>query len=565
MRHFFSNKVAMFGLFIFTAIIILVFGLSALYPLDVSYQDVTQQDVSPGFSMAKLPGAMKQNPRSISAGPVYSVGADRNGDLYVWGKLTKRQREIPPETKDIVQVSAGLDHMLALDSQGRVYTWGSNRFGLDKIPYEVEAAQPIAQVLAGHQFSLAVSAAGELFFWGNGNLIELDQYSIPQEIQYHVTSVSANSSNVIATLDDGSLCVLGRPSSPVTNVPGTESDFIQLAVGDQAVAGLTSEGRVIVWGNDFYGLCSVPEEIQGKTVAVSAGRFHFTALLLDGSVVAWGRNQLGQTTVPGDIRDGNTTVTQVVSGYFLNYAIDDEGSVHPFGLKGYLMGTDGYGRDIFLRLAAGGRMTLTVGAIAVLISVLVGVSVGGIAGYYGGRVDMLLMRIAEIVGSIPFLPLAMTLSVMVGNRVPETGRIVMIMVILGVLSWPGMAQLVRGQILAEREKEFVLAARASGIPELWIILRYIIPNILTPIIISATLSYATSMLTEGALSFLGFGVAEPSPTWGNMLTGAQSSQVLGASWWRWVFPSLAICLTTVSINLIGDGLRDAADPRSSDR
>lgn len=564
-RNFFKNKAAVFGLVTFIGIFVAVFCLSALYPLDATYQDVTQQNVSPGFNMASLPAAMKQSPRDLDIGSIFSVGADKDGNLHVWGKLTERQQQVPKNAKDIVQVSAGLDHMLALDSSGTVYTWGNNRFTLDKIPAEVSAAGPMKQVAAGHQFSLAVSQAGELFFWGNGNLIELDAGDIPAELQFHVASVQVNSSNVVVLLDDGTLRVLGRKGGPATAYPQSEGGFLQIAVSEQAAAGLKSDGTVMAWGNDFYGLLAVPEEIQGKTAAIAAGRFHFTALLNDGTLMAWGRNQFGQASVPKALQNGSITVTDLTSGYFANYVIDQEGTVHSFGLKGYLMGTDGAGRDIFRRLVSGGRLSLTVGAVAVLISVTLGVFVGGLAGFYGGMTDMLLMRLSELVDSIPFLPLAMTLSVLIGSRVPETYRIVLIMVILGLLSWPGMARLVRGQILSEREKEFVLAARATGIRERAIIFKYIVPNILTPIIIMATLSYASSLLTESALSFLGFGVAEPNSTWGNMLTDAQNSQVIAGSWWRWVFPSLAICLTTISINLIGDGLRNAIDPRSAER
>lgn len=563
LQSFFARRMAVFGLFLFLLIFVLTFVLSALYPMDVTQQDVTQQDISPGFDMARLPAAMQDSPRSLSAGSRFSVGADREGQLHVWGKLTPRQSQLPAGARDIAQVSAGLDHLLALDTQGRLYTWGSNRFGLDQIPAGVQSAGPLRQVAAGHQFSLAVSEAGELFFWGNGNLIELDGQTIPADLQGHVSSVAVNSSNVLVLLDDGTLRALGRKAGAVAACPTAGGPFVQIAAGDQAAAALTPDGRVTVWGNSFYGLLDVPEAIQGRITAIRAGRFHFAALLDDGTVAAWGRDSLGQTELPTALTDGSTQVTALVSGYFLNYAVDASGGVHPFGLKGYLMGTDGAGRDIFRRLVAGGRLTLTVGAVAVLISVSVGVLLGGLAGLYGGQVDLLLMRLAEIVGSIPFLPLAMTLSALVGNRMPETSRILLIMVILGALSWPGMARLVRGQILAEREKEYVLAARATGIREGGILLHYILPNVLTPILISATLSYATSMLTESALSFLGFGVTEPNATWGNMLMDCLSSQVLADYWWRWVFPAAALCLTTVSINFIGDGLRDATDPHAA--
>ena len=208
---------------------------------------------------------------------------------------------------------------------------------------------------------------------------------------------------------------------------------------------------------------------------------------------------------------------------------------------------------------------MTIGAVAVIIELIFGILIGGISGYYGGKVDNFLMRFAEVVGSIPFLPLAMILSAIIGSSIPENARIFMIMIILGILSWPGLARLIRGQVLAEREKEFVTAAKAMGLKESVIIFRHIIPNVITVIIVSITLSFASSMLTETTLSFIGFGVLEPNPTWGNMLTGCQDSTVITKIWWRWVFPALALSITTISINLIGDGLRDAIDPKSNER
>ena len=306
---------------------------------------------------------------------------------------------------------------------------------------------------------------------------------------------------------------------------------------------------------------NLPEEIQGHVTAISAGRYHYTVILDDGSVVTWGDNNFGQTKVP----NFNGTVASVSSGYYSSYAITEDGQVKGWGLDGYLMGTDGFGRDVFRRLIVGGRMTMTVGAIAVIISTFIGVIVGGVSGYKGGKLDNLLMRLTEIVSSIPFLPFCIILSSILGNSISELQRIILIMFILGFLSWPGIARLVRGSVLAEREQEFVTAAKALGVKEFGIIFRHILPNIITVIIVNATLDFATCMLTESSLSFIGFGVSEPNATWGNMLNGAQNGQVIENYWWRWVFPSLALGICTISINCVGDGLRDAIDPKSKER
>ncbi|NLZ77759.1 MAG: ABC transporter permease, partial [Spirochaetales bacterium] len=179
--------------------------------------------------------------------------------------------------------------------------------------------------------------------------------------------------------------------------------------------------------------------------------------------------------------------------------------------------------------------------------------------------DMFLMRLAEVVNAIPFLPLAMILSAIIGSRISETGRISMIMVILGLLNWPSLARLVRGQILAAREQEFVTAAKAMGITEMKIIFKHILPNVITVVLVNLTLSFALSMLYESSLSYLGFGVNEPNATWGNMLYGCNDSTVMSLYWWRWVFPAIALSLCTVSINMAGDGMRDAIDPKSIGR
>ena len=208
---------------------------------------------------------------------------------------------------------------------------------------------------------------------------------------------------------------------------------------------------------------------------------------------------------------------------------------------------------------------MTVGAVAVLISTIIGLIIGLISGFYGKWVDNLLMRFAEVVSSFPFLPLAITLSSFLQGYLTQTQKLMMIMIILGLISWPGLARLIRGQILAEREKDFVLAARALGIKSNVIILRHILPNIINIVIVSMTLSYAGSLLTEAGLSFLGFGVVPPSPSWGNMLNGAQQSSVIQLYWWRWILPAVCVLIAALSVNIVGDGLRDAMDPKANEK
>ena len=177
---------------------------------------------------------------------------------------------------------------------------------------------------------------------------------------------------------------------------------------------------------------------------------------------------------------------------------------------------------------------------------------------------MLLMRVTEIFSSIPFLPFAMLLSyVLMYTTIGEGQRMFLIMVILGVLSWTGLARMIRAQVLAEREKEFVLAAKAMGVKENRIAFKHILPNVISVILVSMTLDFAGCLLTESSLSYLGFGVQQPNPTWGNMLNSANNSIVIQNYWWQWLVPAIFLSLATISINIIGDTMRDVLDPKSS--
>ena len=190
------------------------------------------------------------------------------------------------------------------------------------------------------------------------------------------------------------------------------------------------------------------------------------------------------------------------------------------------MGTDGYGMDMLTRLMYGGRVSLMIGFIVIIIETVLGVILGGIAGYFGGFLDMAIMRVAEVVSSMPFIPFAMILSAVLGSQVSVEQRMYIIMVILGLLSWPGLCRQVRAQMFAQREMEYVTAAKTIGVKENKIIFKHIIPNVMSVVLVSITLSFGTSMLTESTLSYLGFGIPAPTPTWGNMLSNANNSVII---------------------------------------
>lgn len=228
----------------------------------------------------------------------------------------------------------------------------------------------------------------------------------------------------------------------------------------------------------------------------------------------------------------------------------------------FWLGTDNVGRDMFARMMQGGQVSMLVGVVAVSIQVLMGMLVGGVSGFYGGWIDNILMRITEIVQSFPFTPLAITISAILGSRVTANQKLIVVISLIGFLSWPGLARMIRGQILSLREMEFVQAARALGVRDVRIISRHLLPNTIAYVIVNATIGMAGAILTEASLSFLGLGVPPSTPTWGNLINAGSDMYNLQNRPWLWVPPGVAIFLTVMSINLIGDGMRDAIDPKS---
>ncbi|OHD64837.1 MAG: peptide ABC transporter permease [Spirochaetes bacterium RBG_13_51_14] len=235
------------------------------------------------------------------------------------------------------------------------------------------------------------------------------------------------------------------------------------------------------------------------------------------------------------------------SEYDLNSIVVPPGARH-------LLGTDEQGRDLLSRMIHGSWVSMFIGFIAVSIYVSIGIIIGSIAGYYGGWIDIIISRFIEIIMCFPTFFLILTILALVGPS------LVSVMVVIGLTGWTGIARVVRGEFMKLREMDFVVASRAVGARDFWIIMRHILPNSLAPVLVSATFGIASTILIESSLSFLGFGVQPPTPSWGDILS--QSRDFMDFAWWLTLIPGFAIFITITAYNLVGEGLQDAIDPKS---
>lgn len=588
--------VVLVGMFLFTFI-----GRACMPTYTDESRTMTHKNIEPNYSMLSVKSGMKNDVQDISSRSFYTFGISQEGKLYHWG-VTKMNAsgvdvgDIPEEVKNakIAYVAAGTDHVVAIGDDGTVYAWGYNKLGqyvkdeadlkeqeenagIQVMPEELRFGgkvdvENVKKLVCGSQATAILMKDGTAYIWGNAKTYT----NMAKFAGKKFSDIAFSLTQVVGVSEDGSALYTGSKGvfdtlkSDYTSTAVDQTarlrgrKIIDFAVSDSGVVVLLDDNSILFSG-DFLFATQVDKPKLDKDdyfVQIEAGSNHFVGVTKNGKIYAFGDNTFGQCDISGE------TGSKVYAGAYQSYAVDEEGKlVAKSGLKGYLFGTDGNGMDVFKRIISGGRMTLTIGAIAVIISTIIGIIIGCLSGYFGGWVDMLLMRITEIVAAIPFLPFAMILSALISSgafgEVSETQRIVVIMLILGLLSWTGLARLVRGQVLAARENEYVIAAKAMGVREGKIAFKHILPNVMSVIIVTLTLDFAGCMLTESSLSYLGFGVQYPRPTWGNMLNATTTLTVIGNFWWQWVFPGLFLAITTISINIIGDALRDIMDPKSS--
>ncbi|MBQ2686833.1 MAG: ABC transporter permease subunit [Clostridia bacterium] len=601
-KRFCQRKMAIFAVFVVIAMFLTVFIAPCFMPnYSDTYTETTQQNIPPTMSFLSVPRGLRNDIKMIDTYGTFTVGLSNAGKVYVWGHTKLGTTgidisDIPDAVKNakIEFVAAGYDHIVAIDSTGKVHAWGNNRLGqygyfdpsnpqnsnIMTMPYALATGgrldiSQVKKLDCGYQATVILMNDGSYFIWGNknayGNLERFVGGKKFVDISFtlnNVVAIDASSPNYVYTAMKG---VYGLVRDNLTTAKGVDikeyiadRSIVSLSTTNNMVCLILSDGSVCFAGDIVAGYSGLPTLEEGETVIqAEGGIYHFTFLTSEGNVYSIGSNKLNQCKVPAKASNGK--VTKIFAGSLQSYAVDEDSDlVAKWGLKGYIFGTDKTGAPIFERVINGGKMTMTVGAVAVIISSIIGILVGCISGYFGGKVDIILMRVTEIFSAIPFLPFALILSALMGRMtISETMRIFIIMCILGVLSWTGLARLVRGQVLVARENEYVMAAKAMGVKESRIAFKHILPNVISVIVVTLTLDFAGCMLTESSLSYLGFGVQYPRPTWGNMLNAASNSITIKNFWWQWVFPALFLAVTTICINIIGDTIRDAIDPKSN--
>lgn len=598
LRNFLDRKLAVLALVVLVLMFVTVFVGPLLMPKYYdAYTEVTQKSIAPTMSMMSVPKELAKDVKMIDSYGSFTVGLSNSGKVYVWGSTQigttgVDMADIPEDVlnSNIVMVAAGIDHAIAIDDKGIVHAWGNNRLGQYAVLKEGEEANPniaympeelvttgidvnnIKKLTCGYQCTAILMNDGSFYLWGNKlTYANIDlflaagsMYDIDFTLNYIVgingkrTSVYTGSRG----LYDVVRTQVGGASTKMTQyLDGRKIEAITAASNSMCL--LLDDGSVCFAG-DFAGssMTPVPTLAANESfVQIVAGSYHYSGLTDQGNIYSWGGNTLDQTEVPRSYAGA----TKLYSGAFQTYAVNENDEVvAKWGLKGYLFGTDTAGADIFQRIINGGKTTMTIGAVAVIISSVIGIVIGCISGYFGGKVDIVLMRVAEIFNAIPFIPFAMILSAIMGRMtLSEDMRMFIIMCILGVLTWSGLAQLVRGQVLVARESEYVTAAKALGVKEGTIAFKHILPNVMSVILVNLVLNFGTCMLTESSLSYLGFGVVYPRPTWGNMLNGANNETIINAYWWQWVFTAAFLAITCICINIVGDNLRDAMDPKAN--
>lgn len=526
-----------FGLGMYGSLFLICLIGSMLLPLQPYHQKTKLKDLPPSTSYLAYPDELSnKNIKSIVSGLTFSVALLEDGDLTAWGDYPN---DFDASLHDVIEIAAGDHHLVVLRKHHEVLLFSDDSsITLPKLPDD----EVVEHIFAYGDRVALLTKSKHLFISATTGIDTA--YEI-KNVQGHIVDVSMNAQQIALLLDQGSVTLV-ETDHTITTIENVQD----VALSDHAGLVLHEDGTLKLLGDvssdEFRNATQIKE--------IDASFDHLFAITEDDHLLGVGNNDFDLLSFPIAQAD------HIYADAYQVYATS-AGSLYAWGNSGFLLGSDAYGRDVLTRLFHGGLMTMSIALIAIFTEAIIGTLMGLVAGYLGGMVDHLLMRFAELLSSIPFLPLMITLSAFLKDVLPQHSRIIFVMVLYGIVSSPHLARIIRSQILAERSKDYVVATRLLGANTFHILRYELFPQIAPLLLVHITLSYADSMLLESSLSFLGFGVAPPYPTWGNLLENAQSTYVLEHCWWQWLIPAICIFVCVWSVHLIQEGLRKQLDPK----
>ncbi len=549
------------GLFILSFMMLFLVGGSFLFPLDVLYTEPALQNLKPSYQYLQYPAALQEEGiLDIASGVFFSIGVSRKGNVYVWGSDEYGIKDIPQKvlSNEVVAVAAGDRHALALLSNNEIIGWGENTFSQAEVDIKIQSTlkeKQIKDLFASDFYSGCVTEDGNVYVWGNTKAFQ--QSSIPNSLQGKVEKVVATSSNLFMITKEHTLEVLGTQKEGIMNL---NRDILvkDVVATTHHILILDMHNKLHAYGEQGDALMDIPV-INHEVIQIASGRRNFYVLDSSGKLYGWGSDNLHAL----DIKDG--TYERIFVDNFQMYGVMGDKQIITWGHQGFLLGSDEQGRDIMTRMMHGGFLTLRYGTLAIIISTVLSVIIGMVSAYYGKWIDHCLTRLGEVITCIPLLPIVITLASLFRDIWSMHEKLLYLMILIGCISWPYLARLIRSQILVEKEKEYILYAKTLGASKRYIMFKELLPSIYPTILVDCVQMYASIIFIETSLSFLGFGVQAPYPSWGNMLESVQGSYTIIQYWWRWLFPTICIFMTVYSLHLIKEALYDRMNVRHVQR
>ena len=390
-REFFRRKLTIIGLVGFFTMLLASTIIPFFFPIDLRDTDSGNVNQPPSFNMMRIPREIRNNIALYDAGPGYGVAVTHDGRVHVWGTVSRIAEPLlnPPQpNRPIVHVSAGPYHALVVTDDGHIYSWGNElaTFAMNDVPPEIQGR--VVTATAGMRITVAVTDDGQLHTWGGIEMDRRETAAIGRVPRTETpVQIGANTFTFAVLTAEGNIHVLIRTPRDIRDIPeAAQGRITSFAMTDNNIIAILDDKTLVAWGDiSNSAIINIPPEIQGRAVSIDAGRQHFTALLDDGSVRSWGANMNGRTDAP----DVSNAISIAVAGDH-NYVMLADGSIETWGLRGFYFGTDQLGRCVFTRLWHAGRYSLLIGMVAVLVQGTLGLTFGGFAGFYGGKIDMLL-------------------------------------------------------------------------------------------------------------------------------------------------------------------------------